>query len=84
MPTTDDVLQAEVFRGRKSSHAVAGTTFSERLTPLFAYHFYGWVANNHDIFHASGGGGGGMGWAGGLQPPMRGWDGSMKKETKYE
>ena len=37
----------EVFRRRRKTQAFDGTTFSERLKPLFVYHFHRCVGNYH-------------------------------------
>ena len=44
----------EVYRRRRKAHALAGTTFSERLKPLFVYHFYKCVDNYHKVVHGCG------------------------------
>ena len=47
LPPSDYVLQVEVYRRRRKTQALAGTTFPERLKPLF-----GRVGKNHKIVQA--------------------------------
>ena len=61
LPPSGDFFQAQLYKSRKKSQAVACTTFPEGLKRLFVNNFQKKVCNNHNIFHvcACGGGGGG-------------------------
>ena len=39
----------EVYRRRRKTQAFAGTTFAERLKPLFVYHFHRCIVNYHKV-----------------------------------
>ena len=38
-----------MYRRRRKTQALAGTTFAERLTPLFVYHFHRCIDNYHKV-----------------------------------
>ena len=65
----------EVYRRRRKAQALAVTNFTERLKPLFVYHFHRCIINYHTIVQGCGCvcgiGGGGYGsvsdWLGGYE-----------------
>ena len=44
----------EVYRRSRKTQALAGTTFAERLTPLFVYHFHRCIVNYHTVVQGCG------------------------------
>ena len=54
LPPSYYVLQVEVYRRRRKTQALAGTTFAETLKPLFVYHFHRCVDNYHKVVQVYG------------------------------
>ena len=48
IPPSDYVLQVEVYKKRRYSQALGGSTFLEGLKPFFIYNFHRCVGNNHE------------------------------------